>query len=79
MKDLLEYLQSIPQSVVDNFEEDFGLNGFDLLMSGTVEEAKELLKDYFTYCSLCDGSGCEILNAEGDWRSCPECGEKNNC
>jgi hypothetical protein len=47
MKDLLNYLQSIPQSVVNGFEEDFGLNGLDLLMSGTVEEAEELLSDYF--------------------------------
>jgi len=47
MKDLLDYLQTIPQSVVEDFEEDFGLNGFDLLMSGTVEEAKELLSNYF--------------------------------
>jgi hypothetical protein len=79
MTDLLKYLQSVPQSVVESFEEDFGTNGFDLLMSGTVEEAKELLRDYFTYCSLCDGSGDIILNAEGDWRSCTECEEKNNC
>jgi hypothetical protein len=47
MTDLLKYLQSVPQSVVDSFEEDFGTNGFDLLMSGTVEEAKELLSNYF--------------------------------
>ena len=46
MTDLLKYLQSVPQSVVDSFEEDFGTNGFDLLMSGTVEEAKELLENY---------------------------------
>ena len=47
MTDLLKYLQSVPQSVVEGFERDFGTNGFDLLMSGTVEEAKELLANYF--------------------------------
>jgi hypothetical protein len=78
MKDLLDYLQSIPQSVVNSWEEDHGVNGFDLLMSGTVEEAKGLLADYFTYCSLCDGSGDIILNAEGDSKACPECEEKNS-
>ena len=46
MKDLLDYLQTIPQSVVDRFEEDYGINGFDLLMSSTVEEAKKLLENY---------------------------------
>jgi hypothetical protein len=78
MKDLLDYLQSIPQSVVNSWEEDHGVNGFDLLMSSTVAEAKELLADYFTYCSLCDGDGAIILNAEGDWKTCTECEEKNN-
>jgi len=46
MKDLMNYLESIPVEVMDAFVEDFGSNGYDLLTSGDVEDAKDLLKDY---------------------------------
>lgn len=46
MKDLVNYLESIPAVVLDAFVEDYGSNGYDLLTSGDVEDAKDLLKDY---------------------------------
>jgi len=46
MKDLVNYLESIPAEVLNAFIEDHGSNGYDLLTSGDVEDAKDLLKDY---------------------------------
>jgi hypothetical protein len=47
MKEVLDYLLSIPQSVVVRWEEDHGINGVDLLLTSSVEEVKVLLSDYF--------------------------------
>jgi hypothetical protein len=46
MKTVADYLDTIPQSVLDSFMEDYGVNGWDLLMSNSVAEAEELLEQY---------------------------------
>jgi hypothetical protein len=46
MKTVVDYLDTLPKSVVASFEKDYGINGWDLLMSSTIEEAKDLLEQY---------------------------------
>jgi hypothetical protein len=46
MEDLINYLENISEEVLEAFMEDYGVNGYDLLTSGTKEEAEELLKQY---------------------------------
>ena len=54
MKTVADYLDTIPQSVVDSFMEDYGVNGWDLLMSSSVAEAEELLEQYIGQQSISD-------------------------
>ena len=43
----VDYLNSVSDEVINAFMEDHGVNGWDLLTSGTADEAANLLKDYF--------------------------------
>jgi hypothetical protein len=47
MKNTIDYLSSVSDEVIDAFMEDHGVNGWDLLTSGTASDAADLLKDYF--------------------------------
>jgi hypothetical protein len=46
MKEVIEYLENVPEEILEAFMEDYGVNGYDMLTSGTKEEAEELLKQY---------------------------------
>ena len=46
MKEVIEYLENVPEEVLEAFMEDYGVNGYDMLTSGTKEEAEALLGQY---------------------------------
>jgi hypothetical protein len=46
MKEVIEYLENVPEEILEAFMEDYGVNGYDLLTSGTKEEAEALLSQY---------------------------------
>jgi glycosyltransferase involved in cell wall biosynthesis len=46
MEELIEYLENVPEEILEAFMEDYGVNGYDLLTSGTKGEAEALLSQY---------------------------------
>ena len=46
-ENILDYLDTIPEEIIELFREDYGQNGWDVLVGGSIEDAKEMLKHYF--------------------------------
>ena len=45
-ENVYDYLHTVPKEIIEIFREEYGQNGWDVLVGGSIEDAKEMLKHY---------------------------------